>query len=894
MFYFQLRWCRIAPFLFPMFFILFYNLHAQPTRHITSTSSKQQVISTAQEELSQHGFGYEQFTPTRARISLNGNWQASTDDGKSWQSVILPSIFDQDKQVIFERHVFIPADFVNKSVFSLVLGNGGTSTEVRVNNEYIALHDGAYSRIDVKIPDRLLQAGEENVIRIFSNDELNPVSTIPLKQLAFQPKNYAGIFRSAYLQLMPPIYFDRPSVKILLNPNFSSANLESDAIVYASDYSRFGIDSTSTSIPLTAYAQLVDKASGKVIAKSSDDKFSLAQNHNTTIHFSMLVQNPELWSPSNPTLYELDFYLNSGSTLIDQYTENIGFKTFGISGGKFYLNGNQIFVKSVNYVLDYPRMGAAVDEVVMEKDIAIIKTLDANSIRVVNYPPPQALLDLCDRFGLMVFEEIPLVDAPPSVLESSQYRGLLQSYLHDMVQQTCNHPSVVAISAGSNLDPTSSATKEYVSSVASLVHSETDKMVYYTPLTGIADGAKTDADFVGLDLTPFNSTRELKDFLVKISDMYQSDGDESSGSDRNTAFWVSSVGAQTQINNHEGYSDPLSLEHQARYLVDAYGSIESKNIAGVSINSFADWVGAVPHLMPNGHPYLYTFGLVSYWREKRPAFAAVRALFNDETLPALPIGNYADTPPIIYVILSTLLLVMITYLHYSRRWFRESAARAVFRPYNFFADVRDQRMISAFQTFTVLLLASAGIAIYLSSLFYAFRDDYVFDRLLGLFLPNDFLKIKIDYLVWHPAQFIVVFTIFFMIMALIVTLIVKFISYLVKIRLQMVSAFTITTWSGLPITVLILADMILFRLLGDPKFVWAACIILIALFSWSLLRLFHGIGVIYDLTTVRVGIIGSVVLIVLILLLTVYYNGTGGVIPYTKFFYKFIIENKIT
>ena len=856
-------------YIFPFFFTLLSSLYAQS--------------SDPAAEISQYGMKYEQVTPTRGRINLDGKWQASTDDGKSWQSVTVPSTFDHDGQVIFERRVFIPTDFIKKGVFGIVLGNGGTSTEVRINNEYVSIHNGAYSQIDVKIPDRLLQAGAENVIRIFTNDELNPVSTIPLKQLAFQPKNFNGLFRNTFLQIMPPIYFDQSSVRVMSNSNFNSSNVKSDVVVYASDYSRFGINSTATSILLTARAEIIDKTSGKVVAKSYDNKFSLAQNHNTTVHFSMQVQNPGLWSPANPNLYELDFYLYSGTSLIDQYSETIGFRAFGLSGGKFYLNGDQIFVNSVNYVLDYPKIGAAVNELLIEKDIAVIKTLGANAIRVVNYPPPQELLDLCDRFGLMVFEEIPLVDAPPSVLESSQYRGNLQSYLHDMIQQTYHHPSVVAISAGSNLDPTSSVTREYISSVASLVHSETDRMVYYTPLTGIADGTETAADFVGLDLTPFNSTRKIKDFLTKISDIYQ-----------NTSFWVSSVGAQTQINNHEGYSDPLSLEHQARYLVDAYGAIESGNIGGVSVNSFADWEGAVPHLMPNGHPYLYTFGIVSYWREKRPSFAAVRALFNDETLLTLPIGNYADTPPIIYVILSTFLLVIITYLHYSRRWFRESAARAVFRPYNFFADVRDQRMISAFQTSTVLLLVSAGIAIYLSSLFYAFRDDYVFDRLLGLLMPSDFLKIKMDYLIWHPAEFIIAFTILFMVMASIITLTIKFISYLVKIRLQMVSAFTIATWSALPMAVLILADMILFRLLGDPKFVWASCVILIALFLWSLFRLFHGIGVIYDLTTMRVGIIGSVILIVLILLATVYYNGTGGIIPYTKFFYKFIIENRFT
>lgn len=837
--------------------------------------------SGTQVELAQSGLKFEQVTATRGRIDLNGKWQCSTDNGKTWRPITVPSVFDYDGMVIYEKRVFVPADLVNKNILSLVIGNGGMSTEIRVNNEYVAIHNGAYSQIDVRIPDRLLQPGSENVIQIISNNELSPVSTIPLRQLAFQQKCYDGLFRNVYLEVEPPVYIDEPSVQITTNSNYGSADVESEIVVYASDYSRYGIDSTATSIPLTAHAELVDKASGRVVAKSADNTFILAQNHNIKVHLSLQVQNPNLWSPAKPDLYELDFYLSKGSSMIDEYSENIGFRTFRVSGGEFYLNGEQVFAKSVNYVADYPKVDAAVDEEQLEKDVAVIKTLGANAIRVVNYPPSQQLLDLCDRFGLMVFEEIPLVDAPASVLESSQYTGSLQSYLHEVIQQTCYHPSVVAISVGNNIDPTANATRDYISSIVNLVHSETDRLVYYTPLTGLADGTITDTDFVGLDLTPFNSARKLKSFLQRISELYP-----------NLPFWVSSVGTQTQIGNHNGYADPLSLEHQARYLVDAYEAIEGGNAAGISINSFADWQGAVPHLMPNGHPYLYTFGLVSYWREKRPAFAAVRALFNDETLPSLPIGNFVDTPPIIYVILSTLLLVLITYLHYSRRWFRESAARAIFRPYNFFADVRDQRMISAFQTSTVLLLVSAGIAIYLSSLFYAFRDDYVFDRLLGLLMPSDFLKIRIDYLIWHPAQFILACTIFFMVLILFITFIIKLFSYAAKIRLQLVSAFTIATWSTLPMAVLILVDMILFRLLGDPRFVWAASIILIALFLLSLFRLFHGIGVIYDLPTMRVGLIGSLILIALILLVTFYYNGTGGIIPYTKFFYKFIVENK--
>ncbi len=855
------------------FLLLFYVVSA-------GISDAQQP--SPQAELEQHGLKYEQVTATRGMIDLDGQWQVSTDNGKEWHPIALPSTFEHRGEVIYERRVYVPKEFVDHNVFELFIGNGGLSTEVRVNHEFVTIHNGAYSAINVKIPDRLLQAGRENMVEIITHNDLSPVSTIPLKQLAFQPKCYSGIFRSVYLEAVPPVYFDRPSVRVQLNSTYSLADVQTDILVQASDYSRYGIDSTATSIPFTAYVELADKASGSVVAKSANVPFTLSENHNTKIDFSLQVKNPNLWSPSHPGLYQLHFFLFAGKTEMDEYVENVGFRNFTVSDGKFFLNGQPIFIKSVNYVDDYPGVGAALGEVKLEKDIAVIKTLGANAIRAVHYPPSQRLLDLCDRFGLLVFEEIPLVDAPASVLESDRYRGSLQSYAQEVIRQTSFHPSVVALSAGSNLDPSVYATRNYIASMAKLVHNEAGMPLYYTPLAGMADTTATGADFVGLDLTPFNSSRKMKEFVEKIS--------KTSGK---ITYWVSSIGAQTQLNNHNGYADPLSLEHQARYIVDAFDAVQNGSLGGVSVNSFADWMGAVPHLMPNGHPYLYTFGLVSYWREKRPSFAVVRALFNDETLPSLSIGNYSETPPIIYVILSTLLLVIITYLHYSRRWFRESAARAVFRPYNFFADVRDQRMISPFQTFIVLLIVSAGISIYLSSLVYAFRTDYLFDRLLGLLLPSDLLKIKMDYLIWHPVHFIVGFTVLIMVLVALVTLVIKLFSFAVKIRLQMVSAFTIATWSILPMSFLILLDMILFRLLGDTRFVWASIIILVALCLLSLYRLFHGTGVIYDLPTIRVGLVGTAILVALVLLVLLYYNGTDGIISYTRFFYKFIIGNRV-
>ncbi len=532
--------------------------------------------SVAVAELTEHGFECQQLNPERIRINLDGDWLLSTDNGRSWSAVHVPATVKHSGTTIFKKSLYIPAYLINHNVFSLHIGNGGVSTEIRINNEFVAIHNGAYSPINARIPDRLLQTGSENVVEVICNNKLNPVSTIPLRQLAFQPDCYLGLFRGAYITVESPIYIFHPSAKVSFTSDFSSASLTSDIPVYASDLSQFGLDSNSTSVSLNADAVLISKSSGNVVARSGEQAFSLYPNHNAEVNLSLVVRNPEMWSPSQPNLYTLQLYVYDGKTVVDEEDVDVGFRSLSISQGKFYLNGKPIFIKSVNYNVDYPNVGAAVDELDLEKDIAVIKTLGANAIRVVDFPPSNSLLSLCDRFGLMVFQEIPIVDVPPSVLRSTQYRGSISGYLSEVIRNTRFHPSVVAISVGDGLDEQSSTTRDYVSAEASLVHGQVDWLVYYTGLPGMIDRWNTGADFVGIDLSPFNTGREIKSFLSKQS-----------AASPNTTFWISSVGSQTQISNHNGYSDPLSLEHQARYLVDADNAVQQSDFAGVSVNSFS-------------------------------------------------------------------------------------------------------------------------------------------------------------------------------------------------------------------------------------------------------------------------------------------------------------------
>lgn len=810
---------------------------------------------------------------TRARIDLSGIWHVNLSNTGHLTDFFVPSVVNYNSQLKYSRVISIPPDIVRSKVFDIHLGNGGVWSEIRIDNEFVGTHSGAYSAFGLRIPDRLLQAGIDNNIEILQNNNKTAYSTIPLRQLAFQPKCYSGLSRRVYIDVKPPVYIDNPQFRITHNGDMTSFQVGVNFVVYASDYSRYGIDSTATSLNLTSYAEIYNRTLNQLVGRSQNFIFSLEQNHNTRINLSIGVLNPELWSPGEPDLYEVRIYVLNGQKLLDEFSRDFGFRDFAVKDGQFYLNGRPIFVKSLDYIVDYPGVFAAMNDSLFERDIAIIKTSGANAIRVVGFPPPARLLDLCDKFGLLVFEEMPVMDVTEESFAERNFIDALSSYEDEYLNNTAWHPSVVAISAGSFLELGPKAIS-YINSMGEKVHGSSALSFFYSIHAGAQSPFAAGADFIGLDVSSYNSARKLKEFLAHVRNSYPE-----------KCYLITSVGVQCEMNNHNGYSDPTSLEYQARFLVDAYQAVEDEGLAGISINSFSDWNGEVPHLFQNGHPYLYSFGLVSFWREKRLSFNVVRALFNDETLPPISIGTYSETPPIIYVVLSTFLLIVITYLHYSRRWFRENVVRSLLRPYNFFADVRDQRIFSLFQTFILALIIACGISIYVSSVLFAYRDNYFLDKILGLLLVNNSLKIKVDYLIYHPLEFIVVFTLVLIVLLGVVAFLIKIFSYGRKLRFQLSSAIMIETWSFLPFIGLIMIDMFLFRLLGENTVVITAGILLLFFLLLSIFRMFQGIGVAFDVPTYRVAVIGVIVLSIILTAVIYYYNATESLFAYLKAFY---------
>jgi beta-galactosidase len=170
------------------------------------------------------------------------------------------------------------------------------------------------------------------------------------------------------------------------------------------------------------------------LAGSCVSNCRFASRDKTVCVQSIEVRDPEIWSVNQPVLYVLNTYIRRGDEEIDCYSTNFGFRTFKFNSEKgFFLNGVGIKLKGVCCHEDQGNLGVAIPDTIREERIRMIKEMGCNAYRCAHNPPAPEILDLCDRYGILVMDENRWFNSSP--------QGLL--HLENMVRRDRNHPSVI-------------------------------------------------------------------------------------------------------------------------------------------------------------------------------------------------------------------------------------------------------------------------------------------------------------------------------------------------------------------------------------------------------------------------------------------------------------------
>lgn len=485
----------------------------------------------------------------------------------------------------YKKEFFLPD--LNGEKYWLWIGSADYYAKIWLNGNFVCEHTGGFLPINLEITN-FVRKDDNNRLIILVNNELTP-ETIPqgVHKQNFIDENRMReeTFPAARFDFFPYGGIHRPVILYTTPADFIS-DVTVTSIVKS--------DSTAEVKVNTASAGTAGKIRARLIG--NDDEIELTgiiKNNNSSLSFEL--DNCRLWSLSDPYLYDLVIELLNQDKPVDRYSLKIGVREVKVDGFKLLLNNKPVFLKGFGKHEDFPVTGKALNLSLLVKDFSILKWINANSFRTSHYPYAEEVLDLADKKGILVIDEVPAVSLDFRHVNEKTLINHKNS-LKELIARDKNHPSVIAWALGN--EPNLAGESEY--------HNGSGKKYWRE----IFEYAKT------LDNTrPFtvpNCPRagnedpvyELSDFisLNRYYGWYENPGQIELGCKRmgdemdflaekyRKPILVTEFGADTMAGYHSTDPSMFTEEYQSEFLKAYCELIESKDYTiGEHVWNFADF-----------------------------------------------------------------------------------------------------------------------------------------------------------------------------------------------------------------------------------------------------------------------------------------------------------------
>jgi beta-galactosidase len=255
----------------------------------------------------------------------------------------------------------------------------------------------------------------------------------------------AGIYRKISMRIVEPlhipvwgVYITTPEVseqRATVNATIEVANQRS-----ADSEFRIGIT--------------VIDPSGNEIIKIDKEAVTRAGDISSTI-FSFDIESPNFWDIDHPDLYTLKVSLLNGNKELHREVSTFGIRTFKWTADDgFHLNGRRVQLYGVNMHHDQGPLGAAFYPRAMERQLEILKEMGVNALRTSHNACAPEVLDLCDRMGIIVFDELFDKYGPTAGVQCSTGEyvdNYAEAEVKNFVLRDRNHPSVFLWSIGNEI-----------------------------------------------------------------------------------------------------------------------------------------------------------------------------------------------------------------------------------------------------------------------------------------------------------------------------------------------------------------------------------------------------------------------------------------------------------
>jgi beta-galactosidase len=305
--------------------------------------------------------------------------------------------------------------------------------KVYINGNLAGEWDYGYNAFYIDITD-FLNFDKKNILAVHADTRQHDSRWYP----------GGGIYRKAQMIVTNPIHVNVWGTQIttpIIKPNYADVRINASVVNETNQNETIKVE------------HIIYSTNGKELAKNQIEHLIIS-NKSNDFEVTLQVPNPELWDTENPNLYTAITNVYSNNTLIDSYKTTFGIRSIQFTADDgFHLNHKRVQLKGVNMHSDLGPLGMAFNYRALQRQLEIMKSMGVNAIRNSHNVAAPELLELCDKMGLLVFDEIfDKYDAKVDITDTTDFADFAKRNVKNFVERDRNHPCVFIWSVGNEIN----------------------------------------------------------------------------------------------------------------------------------------------------------------------------------------------------------------------------------------------------------------------------------------------------------------------------------------------------------------------------------------------------------------------------------------------------------
>ena len=339
-------------------------------------------------------------------IQVPGNWEIQgfgtaiyTNHGYEFQprNPQPPQLPENNPVGVYRRNLDIPAEWNGRDIYLHIAG-AKSGCYVYINGKEVGYNEDSKNPAEYLINDYLQEKDNVLTLKIFRWSTGSYLECQDFWRLS-------GIERDVFIYSQP---------KAAINDFRITSTLDDS---YKNGIFRLAIDlknNNKTQTELGVSYELLDNKNNTIA--SSETSVPVTSKQISTLTFDKIIPNVKTWTSEDPNLYKLIMTVKENGKVTEVVPFNVGFRRIEIKeieqkseNGKNYtvllVNGQPIKLRGVNIHEHNPATGHYVTEELMRKDFEIMRKNNINTVRLCHYPQDRRFYELCDEYGLYVYDE---------------------------------------------------------------------------------------------------------------------------------------------------------------------------------------------------------------------------------------------------------------------------------------------------------------------------------------------------------------------------------------------------------------------------------------------------------------------------------------------------------